>query len=135
MDRPREVSTTWTGWVGFASILLTIIGAINFFEGLIAVIRDQYYVVHGDQLILFDTTTWGWLMMIFGVLLFLVGLGLASKQGWARWTAVILVGVNLLANLGWLGNTNYPLWTLTLIALEFTVIYALTVRWGEVADY
>ena len=91
MDRPREVSTTWTGWVGFASIMLTIIGAINFFEGLIAVIRGSYYVVHGDQLVLFDTTTWGWMMMIFGVLLFLVGLGLASKQGWARWTAVVLV--------------------------------------------
>src|SRR3954466_15617451 len=135
MDRPREVSTTWTGWVGFASIMLTIIGAINFFEGLIAVIRDQYFVIHGDQLILFDTTKWGWLMMIFGVLLFLVGLGLASAQGWARWTAIILVGVNLLANLGGLGNTNYPLWTLTLIALEFTVIYAVTVRWGEVASY
>ena len=135
MDRPREVSTTWTGWVGFASIMLTIIGAINFFEGLIAVIRDNYYVVHGDQLVVFDTTTWGWLMMIFGVLLFLVGLGLASKQGWARWTAIILVAVNLLANLGWLGNSGYPLWTLTVIALEIVVIYALTARWDEVAVY
>ena len=135
MDSPREVSTTWTGWIGFASIMLTIIGAINFFEGLIAVIRDQYYVVHGDQLVLFDTTTWGWLMMIFGVLLFLVGLGLASKQGWARWTAVILVAVNLLANLGWLGNTGYPLWTLTVVALEIVVLYALTARWNDVASY
>jgi multisubunit Na+/H+ antiporter MnhG subunit len=135
MDRPSEVSTTWTGWIGFASIMLTIIGAINFFEGLIAVIRDQYYVVHGDQLVLFDTTTWGWLMMIFGVLLFLVGLGLASKQGWARWTAVILVAVNLLANLGWLGNSGYPLWTLTVVALEIVVLYALTARWSDVASY
>jgi hypothetical protein len=135
MDRPREVSTTWTGWVGFASIMLTIIGAINFFEGLIAVIRGQYFVIHGDQLILFDTTKWGWLMMIFGVLLFFVGLGLASAQGWARWTAIILVTVNLLANLGWLGNSGYPLWTLTVITLEIVVIYALTIRWGEVAKY
>jgi hypothetical protein len=135
MDRPREVSTTWTGWVGFASIMLTIIGAINFFEGLIAVIRDEYYVLRDGQIFMFDTTTWGWLMMIFGVLLFLVGLGLASKQGWARWTAVILVAVNLLANLAWLGNTGYPLWTLTVVALEFVVVYALTVRWGDVASY
>jgi hypothetical protein len=135
MDRPSEVSTTWTGWVGFASIMLVIIGAINFFEGLIAVIRGSYYAIHGDQLVVFDTTTWGWIMMIFGVLLFLVGLGLSSKQGWARWTAVILVSLNLLANLGWLGNTGYPLWTLTVIALEFVVIYALTARWSDVAAY
>jgi multisubunit Na+/H+ antiporter MnhG subunit len=135
MDRPREVSTTWTGWVGFASIMLTIIGAINFFEGLIAVIRDNYYAIHGDQLIVFDTTTWGWLMMIIGVLLFLVGLGLASKQGWARWTAVILIVINLLAQLGWLGNTAYPLWALTVITLQIIVLYALTARWSEVASY
>ena len=135
MDRPREVSTTWTGWVGFASILLTIIGAIDFFEGLIAVIRGEYYAIHGGQLIIFDTTTWGWITMIMGVLLFLVGLGLASKQGWARWTAVVLIVVNLFAQLGWLGNTAYPLWTLTLIGLEIVVIYALTVRWGDVASY
>jgi hypothetical protein len=135
MDRPREVSTTWTGWVGFASIMLTIIGAINFFEGLIAVIRDNYYAIHGDQLIVFDTTKWGWLMMIFGVLLFLVGLGLASKQGWARWTAVILIIINLIAQLSWLGNTGYPLWTLTVITLEIVVIYALTARWSDVASY
>ena len=135
MDRPREVSTTWTGWVGFASIMLTIIGAIGFFEGLIAVIRDNYYVLHGGQVFMFDTTTWGWLHMLFGILLFLVGLGLASKQGWARWVAVILVSVNLLTQLAWLGNTGYPLWTLVIVALEITVIYALTVKWGDVASY
>jgi hypothetical protein len=135
MDRPSEVSTTWTGWVGFASIMLVIIGAINFFEGLIAVIRGSYYAIHGDQLVVFDTTTWGWIMMIFGVLLFLIGLGLSSKQGWARWTAVVVVIINLIANLSWLGNTGYPLWTLTVITLEIVVIYALTARWSEVAAY
>ena len=135
MDRPREVSTTWTGWVGFASIMLTIIGAINFFEGLIAVIRDNYYVLQNGQLFMFDTTTWGWIMMISGVLLFLVGLGLASKQGWARWVAIILIILNLLAQLSWLGNSAYPLWSLTVIALEIVVVFALTAKWDEVASY
>ena len=128
-------SSTWTAWISFVGWLMIIIGSLDFFEGLIAVIRDDYYVLRGGQVFMFDTTTWGWLHMLFGILLFLVGLGLASKQGWARWVAVILVSVNLLAQLAWLGNTGYPLWTLVIVALEITVIYALTVKWGDVASY
>jgi hypothetical protein len=39
--------------------------------------------------------------------------------------------VNLLEQLAWLGNTSYTLWTLTVIALEIIVLFALTVRWGD----
>ena len=122
---------TWSGWTAFASLLLVIIGSIGFLEGLIAVIRKEYYVVAPNQLIVFDTTTWGWITMLLGVILFLVGLGLASGAGWARWTAIVLVTFNLIAQLGWLGSTSYPLWTLTVIALEIIVLYALTARWAD----
>ena len=130
-------SRAWTGWIGFAALMMMIIGAIDFFEGLIAVIRGEYYVIHGSQLIVFDTTTWGWITMILGVLLFLVGLGLVSGASWARYTAIVLLVVNLLAQLSWLGNSAYPLWTLTIITLEIIVLFALTARWSDsgAADY
>jgi hypothetical protein len=121
----------WSGWIGFAGLLLLIMGAIDFFEGLIAVIRGEYYVLHGDQLVVFDTTTWGWITIILGILLFLVGLGLAGGAGWARWTAIVLIAVNVIQQLGWLGNSQYPLWTLTVIALGIIVLYALTAKWSE----
>jgi hypothetical protein len=124
----------WSGWIGFAGLMILIIGSIDFFEGLIAVIRGEYYAIHGGQLIIFDTTTWGWITMILGVILFLVGLGLVGGAGWARWTAIILLAVNLFAQLGWLGNTAYPLWTLTVITLEIIVLYALTARWSEATE-
>ncbi len=40
-------TTSWTGWIAFAGWLMIIIGSIDFFEGLIAVIRNQYYVRRG----------------------------------------------------------------------------------------
>jgi hypothetical protein len=134
METRREVATSdaWTGWVGFAAIMLLIIGVITFFEGLVAVIRDEYFVVTGQQVIVFDLTTWGWIMLIWGVLLVLAAAGLAAKQGWARWFTIIAVGLNLVAQLGFLGNTQYPLWTLVIIGLEVAVLYALTVRWRQV---
>ena len=67
-----------------------------------------------------------------GVLLFLAGLGLAAKSGWARWFTIFLVILNLLGQLSWLGNSQYPLWSLTVITLEIVVLFALTARWKDV---
>jgi hypothetical protein len=121
----------WSGWIGFAGLMMMIIGAIDFFEGLIAVIRKEYYAFTPQGLIVFNVTTWGWLAMIFGVVLFLVGLGLTGGAGWARWVGIILIAVNLLGQLGWLGNSATPVWTLTVIALQIIVLYALTARWSD----
>ena len=121
----------WTGWIGFAGLMMLIIGSIDFFEGLIAVIRKEYYAVSPQGIVVFDTTTWGWITMILGVLLFLVGLGLVGGASWARWTAIFLISVNLIEQLGWLGNSQYPLWTLTVLTLQIIVLFALTARWSD----
>ena len=47
------------GWIFFAAVMMLIVGALDLIEGLIAVIRDKYYVLAPDQVIVFDTTTWG----------------------------------------------------------------------------
>jgi hypothetical protein len=117
------------GWITFAAVMMVIIGTLDFFEGLIAVVRGHYYVVSGNQLIVFDTRGWGWVMLVWGIVLALVGLALWGGAEWARWFAVVLVGLNILGQLGWLGATSYPLWTLVIIALNVIVIYALTARW------
>jgi hypothetical protein len=135
MDTRRDMSSAWTGWIGFAAIMLTLIGTITFFEGLVAVARDEYYVVTGKQVLVFDVTTWGWIMLFWGILLFLAGLGLAAQQGWARWFAIVVVTLNLIGQLGFLGHSGYPLWTLVIITLEIIVLFALTARWGQVERF
>jgi hypothetical protein len=124
-------SRSMAGWIGFAAIMLLIVGGIDFFQGLIAVIEEDYYVPTESGFLVFDLTGWGWTMMIWGVLLVLGGFALAAGQGWARWFAIVVVSLNFLAQLGFLGNTQTPLWSLTAIALSIIVLYALTVRWSE----
>jgi hypothetical protein len=70
-------------------------------------------------------------MLIWGALLVLAGLGLVAGQGWARWFAIVVVGLNFIVQLGFLGNTQTPLWSLTAVALNIIVLYALTARWSE----
>jgi hypothetical protein len=126
-------SRAWSGWIGFAGLTMLVIGTIDFFEGLIALIRKSYYVATPNQIVIFDTTTWAWITMILGVLLVCVGYGLVSGASWARWTAIVLLIINLLEQLAWLGSSSYPLWTLTVIALEIVVLVALTVHWDDTA--
>ena len=124
-------SRSMAGWIGFAGILLLVVGSIDFMQGLIALFEDEYFVVTQSGYLVVDLTAWGWIMLIWGVLLVLAGLGLLSAQGWARWFAIVLVCVNFITQLGFLGNSQYPLWSLTVIALNIIILYALTARWSE----
>lgn len=124
-------SKSMAGWIGFAGILMLIIGSIDFFQGLIALLEDEYFIVTASGFLVVDLTTWGWIMLIWGVLLALAGFGLLGGQGWARWFAIVLVSLNFIAQLGFLGNSEFPLWSLTVMALNVIVLYALTARWSE----
>ncbi len=124
-------SKSMAGWIGFAAIVLLIVGVIDFFQGLIAVFENEYFVPTGSGFLVLDLTGWGWTMMIWGVLLVFAGLGLAAAQAWARWFAIVVVSLNFIAQLGFLGNTQNTLWSLTGIALSIIVLYALTARWSE----
>jgi hypothetical protein len=121
---------TWAGWIWFAGLLLLIIGTMDFFQGLIAVIRGDYYTVTPNQIIVFDLTAWGWITLIWGIIVGLVGLGLLSGQSWARWTAIIVGSLNFLIQLGFVGSSAYPLWALVAMALNIVILYALIVRWS-----
>jgi hypothetical protein len=124
----------WAGWVWFAGLLMIVIGFLDFFQGLIAVIRDKYYVLTPQQIIVFDLTTWGWIMLIWGIIVALAGFALLAGQGWARWFTIVVASVNFIVQLGFVGSNRYPLWALVVMALNIVVLYALIVRWSDVRE-
>jgi hypothetical protein len=134
-DSERSIEMTtgerWAGWIRFGGILMLIIATVDFFEGLIAVIRGEYYVLTANQIVVFDTTTWGWIMMIWGIVVGCAGFGLLAGSSWARWFAIVVGSLNFIVQLGFVGSSQYPLWALTALALNAIVLYAITVRWGE----
>ena len=121
----------WTGWIGCAGVLMLIVGTLDFFEGLIAVIRGQYYVLTPNQIIVFDIKTWGWITLIWGIVVLLAGLSLMAGSGWARWFTIVVGSLNVIAQLGFVGAAQYPLWALTVLALTVVVLYALIVHWED----
>jgi hypothetical protein len=119
------------GWIGFAGILMVLLGGLSIFEGLIALFRDDYYVVTPSGFLLFDVTGWGWIMLIWGIVLALVGLALLNGASWARWVSIVLVSINVFGQLGFLGNSNDQVWLLITLTFNIIVLYALIVRWHD----
>jgi hypothetical protein len=101
-------SKSMAGWIGFAGILMLIVGSIDFFQRLIALFEDEYFVVTASGFLAVDLTAWGWIMLIWGVLLVPAGAGLLGAQGWARWFCDRGRVLNFIAQLGFLGNSQYP---------------------------
>lgn len=120
-----------TGWVVFAGTVLAIVGSFNIIYGLAAIFRDEVITsTGGGHVIVWDISTWGWALLIFGILQLCAGLALFTGATWARWFAVVLAALNAIGNVGFL--TVQPIWTTLIIALDIIVVYQLTVRWEPV---
>ena len=126
------MGNAWRGWIAFAGWLLVIIGSLEAFEGLIAIFRDKYYVFTPQQIIVFDVTTWGWITLVWGIILALAGVGLLSAASWARWFAIVVASLGFIAQLGFWAPRRYPALVAHGAGAERSlVLYALIVRWEE----
>jgi hypothetical protein len=117
-----------TGWATFAGIVLVIVGSLNVMYGVVAIFEDEVLTTAGGgRVVVWDLTAWGWILLLFGSFQLAAGTALFRAAGWARWTAVVLAGLNVIANVGFI--TVFPLWTLLIVALDLIVIYQLSARW------
>lgn len=132
MSQLRETGgqSAWSGWVTFASLMLVLLGAMNGFQGILALFDDGYFIAGSkDQLFAVSYDAWGVLLLLWGAILMIVGAGLNARRGWARWTAIIVVMLDVLLQIGFL--PSMPLLAIGLIALDVVVLFALTARWDE----
>lgn len=120
-----------TGWAVFAGVVLLMLGFLNFFWGLGAILEDENLVVGGEGVIIVDFTAWGWASLILGAIQVLVGLGLFAAQGWARWAGVFFAALAVIGQIGIV--TAFPIWSLIVVLLSLLVIYNLTARWESPA--
>jgi hypothetical protein len=118
------------GWVAFAGIMMIIMGVLVALEGLIALVDDDYYGAI-DTTVTDNLTTWGWVLLIWGIVLALAGLALLGGAEWARWVAILGVSVNFLVQLGFDGKAGGWFWSLMVMTLDLIILYALIARWEE----
>lgn len=119
------------GWIMFAAIMMLLIGFFHVIAGLVAIVDDNFYVATKEYVFQFDRTTWGWVHLIFGIVVFLAGLSLFKGAIWARTVGVILGVISAVVGFAWL--PWYPIWGILIVVIAVSVIWALTVH-GRDAD-
>jgi len=117
------VSGWAVGFSAFAGAIMILIGIFQFFEGLAAVVNDDFFVVTSKYAFDLDTTGWGWIHMIIGVVIFLAGLGIFTGATWARVVGITLAIISAISNFFFI--PYYPVWSVLIIALCIIVIWAL----------
>jgi len=129
MEAQSEV-TGWVGWIVFAGTMMTLIGSFHVIQGLVALFDTGYYLVGANGLVVsVDYTAWGWTHLLAGVVVLAAGFGLFAGKTWARVLGVVLASISAILNFAFIAA--FPVWSLTIIALDVFVIYALTAHGGE----
>jgi len=123
----------WVGWAYFAAFMMMFLGVLQAISGLVGIFKDNFYLVSQNHLVVFNYTAWGWINLVVGIFVFFAGLELLRSGAlWARVIAILLAGLSLIANITFI--EAYPLWSILMGIIDVMVIYALTVRGGELVQ-
>lgn len=119
------------GWIMFSGVLLVTLGALNVIEG-IAAVGNAHFFVANPHYIAGDLNAWGWTVLCLGAIQLLAGLGVFSNNQFARWTGVLVLGLNAIAQL--LMMPAYPLWSLSIFAVDILAMYGLIAYGQRIAE-
>lgn len=122
-SRPDTNDTLVQGVRTFAGIMLIIGGSFQAIQAIAALFRDTYLIVLPNYVFSFDLTAWGWIHLLVGAALVVIGVFLLRGQRWAQVAGIVVAGLSALINFSWLPYS--PLWAVLAIAVDVLVIWAL----------
>ena len=125
-SRQAASGSPWAAGLSiFAASILMVGGLFQFFEGLVAVVNGNEFLVRtSDYVFQFDATAWGWIHLILGLVLFVAGIGIFTGNLLARGVGIVAAGLSALANFLWI--PYYPVWAIVVLTLDVFVIWALS---------
>jgi hypothetical protein len=116
------------GWLMFATVMLGLAGTWNFIDGILAISTSRVYVGH-ETFVFSDLNTWGWIVMILGILQGIAALTLLTGSEFARWFGIGAAGLNAIGQLMFI--PAYPFWALAMFTVDLLIIYGLAVYGGH----
>lgn len=121
------------GFVVFAGVLMLINGIMEVLRGIMAVHDDEVFLTTDRYVFRFDLTGWGWIHIVVGALVALVGAFLLTGATWARYAGIVLTAVSAVDS--FLAMPYYPGWSIVVIALDVFIIWALCIHKPDAARH
>jgi len=111
------------GWIAYAWIVLIVLGVWNIIEGIVAISRSSFFTSTGAHYVYANLNTWGWIILIWGILEVLAAGSVWRGGQWGRWFGIFVAGIAII--LQFLALPIYPFWALIDILLYALVLYGL----------
>jgi hypothetical protein len=109
---------------------MILAGSFQTISGLVGLFEDEFYVATRNYLLQFDATTWGWVHLLIGLLVFFGGFAVLSGKTWGRVLGITLAVLSAVSNFAFV--PYYPFWALAIIALDIFVIWALAAHGRDI---
>jgi hypothetical protein len=130
MSQPSSTESAWAEGIGiFAGAALLTVGIFQFLEGVAAAAKDDVFVRTTNYVFEFDLTTWGWIHIVLGIIVAIVGGAILAGQAWAYVAGIVVAVLSSLMNFVWM--PYYPFWAILIIAFDIAVIWALSTLLGS----
>ena len=116
-----------SSYSNFAGIFLFIVGLFNILDGVLTLVRKEYF--SSASVVFANMQAWGWAVLIVGLVQLLAGWLVLSRSSVGRWVGIIIVIISMMVS--FVGIGVYPFWTFIILAVDAMVLWGLTGRWEE----
>ena len=111
------------GLLMFAVVVVVMVGFFNMLDGITAIAHSHIFV-NNAHYVIGNLRAWGWIVTILGILELAAGSLLITGSQITRWFAVVVVGINAIAQMFFL--VSYPFWSILIISVDLVALYGLT---------
>jgi hypothetical protein len=127
---PTSAEDDFSGWAWFIGGLMGLVGIFQVIFGITALAHAAAYSAPTSDLVIETSySTWGWVHLVLGILLLVVGGGLAFGQPWARVAGIGVAVLSALVNFTFLPAA--PVATTLIIGIDVVLIWAIAVHGAE----
>jgi hypothetical protein len=116
------------GIVTFAGVMITIAATLNCLYG-IAAIDNANFFHNGARYVFGDLNTWGWFLLLFGVVQYFAAFAIWRGASWGRWFGVLCASGNAILQTLWI--PAYPILAMTILTMDVIVIWGLLAYGGR----
>jgi hypothetical protein len=101
--------------------MLLLGGTANSLYGLVGLLEEEHFVP--DALLFGAVTLWGGVNLVIGAIQFMVALLIWKGVPSGTTLGIFIAGLNAVAQMMAIGA--YPVWSVTVLAVDVLIIYAL----------
>ncbi|HET8951002.1 MAG TPA: hypothetical protein VFN44_10845 [Solirubrobacteraceae bacterium] len=116
------------GFVTFAGVMIMIAGVLNTIYGIAAIDKATFFTDNAKY-VFADLKTFGWFVLILGVLQIFAAVAIWNGSGWGRWFGVACASANMILQMLWIPSA--PFLAITILVLDILALYGLLVYGGQ----